>query len=333
MDSDTIPLDGLEVTVAETTDALTFALVPKRVGPRPPGALVVVLVAFGMPLGMVALVVYAVVITGANRPDWELALAGVVVFQLLAWLVTGGAGALRVALGLGLRHGATLSFTATHVYHAGARVCELTEVRGLRLFTYPVKIQYLSDISLPRDTPPVPNKPPIPPELAPIPSDARPPEKTEAALSLVIGEEGLTHGLLGGFDPTAVRAFADALQRRLASFRFNQGILAPLDQVGPVETTEQEVGELMNTRPHAGRVRAFTFAAFLAILNNPLLCILWCVAMLAGLYGSGRIVLAAGLPRGLLVGHGLFGLIHGLMLLALLGSFTDKATKGAPGNQ
>jgi hypothetical protein len=324
---DTISLDGVDVTVTETPGALTFTIVSNRAPRRPNGCLALVLVAVGVPLGLLALVVYALVRTEANRPEWELALTGLFVVQLVWWLGTTGGGAIRFGLGLGFRP-LTLRFTAAHVYHGGDWVCELAEVRGLRLFTYREQVQYLSDLPLPRDTSPVPDKPPIPPELAPMPPDARPPEKTEAGLSLVIGDEGQTHGLLSGFDPAAVRAFADALQLRLAAFRFNQGILAPLDPVAQVETTSQEVWNVMNTRPPVRRIRLFSAAATIAILGNPWLCLLWCAAMLAGLYGSGRLILAAGLRPTFLIGHLLLGAIHVLLLLAALDRFIHGAEKG-----
>ncbi len=209
--------------------------------------------------------------------------------------------------------GTTLTFTAAGLRHGDRDVCELAAVRGLRLFVYPVAIQYLADVPLPRtDSPPATNRPLLPPEFAPIPPGERPPDRTEAALSLVIGDEGRTHGLFGGFDPAALRTLADDIHRRLTAFRYNCGLTTPPDALGVVETTAEAVEELMHTLPPTG-VRG-RFVVGLLVLTNRWVGVLWCAAMFAGLVASGRLIVAAGLNPALLAWHGLLGFIH----LALL---------------
>ncbi len=323
--ADRLTLDELDVTVAETADALTYTFTPRNPGPRPGFPLVLAALFVGLPLGILGLVGYALAITGANRPVWELALTGVFAVQLVGWLVLGTSTILGLMFRTWLRHGrsSTLVFTGTHVLHADVRVGELATVRGLRLFVYPVVIRYLADSPLPRtESPPDARLPPIPPDLAPIPPGERPPDTSEAGLSLVVGDEGGTHGLFGGFDPPVLRALADHIHHRLTAFRSNQGMMSPLDPLAVVETSSEEVERRMNTRP-TRRIGGFAAGSGL-VLQNRWAGTAWCVAMLAGLFASGRLIGAAGLGAGALVGHFVLGFLHfGLLLFHLGGHSRD----------
>jgi hypothetical protein len=317
---DTLSIEGLDITVTETADALTYTFTPRTPGSPSRFPLFLVLVFIGFPLAVLGLVVYALIVTDANRPDWELALTGSFVLQLVVYLVVGGSITRKMRHLLWFRSSSTvLAFTGTGVRHGGNRVCELADVRGLRLFTYTEKIRYLAEVALPRDVPPDPNLPPIPPELAPMAPGERPPEKIEACLSLVIGEEGGTHCLFGGFDVPELRALADDIQRRLATFRSNQGIMSALDPLSVIETTSEDAPKLSHTRPQAGGAfRSLVLGGALAVLGNPWIRSAWCLAMLAGVYGSSRVVLAARLPAGLLAGHFILGFVHFAVLIAPL---------------
>ncbi len=274
---DQFTLYPVEVTVTETGDALTYTFRAPELADRPgiPFGLIILLVVY--PFGLLVLTGY-VYSQAANRPLWEEILVGVFAVQLLVWFVGGTAQWLRMARwwrGIGA---AVLKFTRTHLRHGGTRVCELEWVRGLRLFVFP----------------------------------ASEPEKTEAALSLVLGPDGDTHGLFSGFDPVALRAFADHLHRRLTEFRYNQGVLAPLEPLSIVETTAEDAGKLMHTRPARG---GLTLAVLPMILLNRWSGIVWCVVMLAGTFALGRVILGAGLNVAFVGVLGPLGLMH-LALLA-----------------
>jgi hypothetical protein len=321
---DALSIEGLDITVTETADALTYTFTP-RTSRSSWSTVPVFLVVFfiGFPLAVLGLVVHALVVTNANRPDWELALTGSFVLQLAGWLVVGGWATVEVSL-LSLRRWRTtsvvLAFTDTGVRHGADRVCELADLRGLRLFTYAEKIRYLADVPLPRDVPPDTRLPPIPPELAPLAPGERPPEKIEASLSLVIGAEGGTHGLFGGFDVPALRALADDIQHRLAAFRSKQRLTSALDPLSVIETSEEDARKLSHTRPPSGSFRSLALGAVHAF-ENRWAGLTWCLAMLAGVYGSGRLVLGAGLPVGLLAGHVVLGFGHFALLLGVLNMF------------
>jgi hypothetical protein len=322
---DTLSLEGLHITVTQTADALTYTFTPQTSRPSwPPVPVFFVVVFIGFPLAILGLVVYALIVTDANRPSWELALTGSFVLQLVGWIVVGGWATLKVSL-INFRSwfsaSIVLAFTGAGVRHGGARVCELADVRGLRLFTYTEKIRYLADTALPRDVPPDPNLLPIPPELAPMAPGERPPEKIEACLSLVIGEEGETHGLFGGFDVPALRALAEDVYRRLAAFRTDQGLLSALDPLSVIETTAEDAPKLSHTRPPAGRAFGSLAVGAVHVLENRWAGLAWCLAMFAGLYGSARLVLAAGLSGALLAGHIVLGFVHFALLLGSLKTF------------
>jgi hypothetical protein len=313
---DTLSLEGLDITVTETTDALTYTFTPQTSRPvRSKFPLTLVVLVIGFPLGLLALVAYALIVTNANRPGWELALTGLFAVQLIGLLVSFGAAVLKMSFRSWFRPSIVLVFTDTGVRHGGDRVCELVDVRGLRLLTYTEKIRYLADTALPRDVPPAPGLPPIPPELAPMAPGERPPEKIEAYLSLVIGAEGETHGLFGGFDVPALRALADDIHRRLAAFRANQGLLSALDPLAVIETTGEDAQKFSHTRskPASGPL-----ALARAIVENRWAGSAWCLAMFAGLYGSAQLVLSAKLPAALLLGHLVLGATHFALLLGAL---------------
>src|SRR5678815_4055028 len=91
MDEDeTFTLDGMRVSVEETHDALTYRFVPRRRNPTAISPVSFVFVLVLIPLGYLALVVYAYSKL-ANRPEWEDFLTGVFAGQMLVWLVTGAA--------------------------------------------------------------------------------------------------------------------------------------------------------------------------------------------------------------------------------------------------
>lgn len=279
--SETFPLEKLDVTVTETADALTYTFVPRERYWRP-GLLVIPLLLFvAFPVALLSLVGYALVRTGANRPEWELALTAVFVVQALGWLVFGFS-TVWVLIRARLRPGTVLRFTRTNLWHGVNRVCELEQVRGLRLFTYPAGGEHVG--------------------------------QTHACLSLVIGEDSRTHGLLGGFPEQSLRAFADGLHRRLSAFRADQGLMAPLDALATVETTENEAEKLMHTRPATGSVRRVTGGVAQFVLGNRWAGIVWCVAVLAGLFATGRLIVDAGLSPAFLAGHATLGMFHFLLL-------------------
>jgi hypothetical protein len=320
---DTLSIEGLDITVTQTADALSYTFTPRKSRSSRSswsmGLVFLVVFIIGLPLAILGLVVYALVVTRASGRYWELALTGSFVLQLGGYLVVAGWATVKISL-LSLRSlrrtSIVLAFAGTGVQHGGDRVCDLADLRGLRLFTYTEKIQYLADIALPRDVPPAPGKLPIPPELAPLAPGERPPEKIQAYLSLVIGKEGGTHGLFGGFDVPELRALADDIQRRLAAFRSNQGLESELDPLSVIETTEEDARKLSHTRSASGAFRSLVLGVALAVVNNPLVRTAWCLAMFAGLYGSARVVLAAQLPVGYLAGHILLGFAHLLVLIA-----------------
>jgi hypothetical protein len=289
---ETFPFDGMRVSVEETPDALTYTFAPRE--RRPPAvspvSFVLVLVLF--PLWYLALIVYAHSKV-ANRPEWEDFLTGVFAAQLLVWLVTGTAQCYQILRQSYRPYGIILQFTRTHLRHAGRRVCELEQVRGLRLFVYP--------------------------------ASGKEQGTSEACLSLVIGEEGGTHGLFGGFDPQPLRALAEHIHRRLAAFRLNQGIMAPIDALSVIETTEDDATNQMHTRPATGSFGGFGLGAML-ILQNRWLGIAWCLTTLAGLFASARMIAAAGLGVPFLLGHGLLGLFTFFLLAYHLG-LLDKPEK------
>src|SRR5205814_6802910 len=122
----------------------------------------------------------------------------------------------------------------------------------------------------------------------PIKPDPSEPPQREAGLSVLVGEERRTYGLLGGFDPEELGKLADDLHRRLTAFRHEQGLVEPLDPVSVVETTSGEVEDAMNTLPPTGALRRFAGAGFL-LLRNRWTGTVWCLAMLAGLVASGSL--------------------------------------------
>ncbi len=292
----TLSLDNLDVTVAETADALAYTFAPRGSAYRPRFPFFLLFLFVGFPLALLALVAYAY-FTVANRPEWEQILTGLFAAQLLVWLVVGTVESCQM-IRWSIRGITTgLRFTQTEVRHGADRVCELAEVRGLRLFVYPAT----------RETP------------------DKPAHESEACLSLVIGEDGGTHGLLGGFETQQLRALAEDIHRRLAAFRSNQGMMAALDALSVVETTEDEAGKLMHTRPPQGGLRLFANFGFLMLMNRwvgtP-----WCLAMLAGLFASGRLVAAGGFNGVFLLGHGLVGFMHFALLVGLWTPQKSSAT-------
>lgn len=312
-DVETFMLDGVRVSVEETHDALTYTFAPQRRNPTAPSLVSFVFVLVLAPLGYLALVVYARSRV-EDRPEWEDFLTGVFMGQMLAWLVTGAARCYQILRRSYHPYGIVLQFTRTHLYHAGHHVCELEEARGLRLFVYTTTTRLLADIPLPRTAaPPNPNAPPLPPEFQPIPPEERP-SKTEACLSLVIGADGGTHGLFGGFDVQPLRELAEHIHRRLAAFRRNQGEEAKLDALSVIETTEEDAANQSHTRPATGSYDGFSFAALL-LLQNRWLGIAWSATMLAGLYATVRLIPASGLARPFIIPHCLLGLVHFFLLV------------------
>ncbi|MCI0704209.1 MAG: hypothetical protein L0241_24390 [Planctomycetia bacterium] len=282
-------LAGLDVTVEESPNSLTYTFNPHNPVPRlrvPPFLVLFMVV---LPLGVLGVVTSALIISDANRPAWELVLTGLFIAQLVAWLSSGGAAILRMLFRSWRAHRTTLIFTRAHLSHGGNRVCELAHVRGLRLF-----------ICLETD---------------------EQPGKSRAGLSLVIGDERATRGLFGGFEPQALRTLAEDIQRRLTAFRFNQGLMSPLESLSEVETTEGDAANLMDTFPTRGTLPGFTSGAARLILDNPWAGIAWCLVIFAGLFASGRLMLGVGLSPALLTGHLFLGFIHLAMLSASFGEF------------
>jgi hypothetical protein len=307
---ETFTLDEMRVSVEETFDTLTYAFVPQRRHPMVPSPVGCVFVLVLAPLGYLALVVYAHSKV-ANRPEWEDFLTGVFAGQMLAWLVTGAAQCYQILRWSYRPYGTVLQFTRTHLHHAGRRVCELEQVRGLRLFVYTAPARPLAPTSVPSEEPSL---------------------KTEACLSLVIGEEvpsakpegfGDTHGLFGAFDAAPLRELAEHIHRRLKAFRLNQGEMAPLDALSVIETTEDDAANQMHTRPAKGSYGGFSFAALL-LLQNRWLGIAWCVTMFAGLYATMRVIAAAGLGQPFILPHCLLGLITFFMLMSHLSPEVKK---------
>jgi hypothetical protein len=287
---ETFAIEGLDVAVEESAAALSYRFTPRGPAYRPGCPVILLLPFVAFPVALLGLVAYAHDTT-PNRPEWEQLLTGVFVAQLVAWLVVGlveSAMMLRWSLrGIGT----DLRFTHTGVRHGADRVCELEEIRGLRLFVYPTTSAELNKLV----------------------------SGNEACLSLLIGEDGGTHGLLGGFTEPALRSLADDIHRRLTAFRFEQGIMSALEPLSVVETTEDEAGNLMHTRPVRGSFRMLAGFSFRMLMNRWIGTV-WCLAMFAGLFASGRLV-AAGLPNAFLVGHGLVGLIHFWLLMGIWGKY------------
>jgi hypothetical protein len=279
----TLTVDKFSVSVEQTPDSLTYSISPRGQPKVTPLAVAcVVLVPLGYPLATLAVVVYALILGGADRPAWELALTGLFALQLAAWLVR-MAGVIRGMISSpGSTPVAVLTFTGGGVSYGGEQVCELADVRGLRLFVYPLR--------------------------------GDPPGKLRAALSLAVGEERGTHGLLGRLDAADLRALAEDMQRRLAALRWDQGLMPALDPLSVVETTRESTAKLMSTRPPAARTLRGRVGR--AVARHPLwAATAWGLVVLAGTFGSGRLVLAAGLRPGVLVGHVAVVFIY-LLLLA-----------------
>src|SRR5690348_7892834 len=90
MDSpETLSLEGLDVAVTETADALTYTFTPQHPGARAHFPAILVLLFIGFPLGLLVLVGYALDVTRGNRPEWERVLTGVFVVQVIVWAVVG----------------------------------------------------------------------------------------------------------------------------------------------------------------------------------------------------------------------------------------------------
>ena len=130
---DHCPTGPTNSNVADVPD-LTYTFAPRLAGSQRgfPFILVFVLVVF--PLALLALVAYAYSKV-ANRPEWEDFLVGVLSAQLLVWLVTGTNQCYWLIRSSYRPFGVVLKFTRAHVWH-GIRVCDLEQVRGLRLFVY-----------------------------------------------------------------------------------------------------------------------------------------------------------------------------------------------------
>ncbi len=271
-------LEGMSATVEESADALAYTFRPLTRVARPPFPFGFAVVLVVLPL-LVLMSVVAVLNRAANRPDWEVVLSVAVAGQLLLWLV---AGAVQLALLLRMWFRAnvtTLRFTRTHLWHGNTCVCELEQLRGVRLFVYPS-------------------------------GDAR-----EAHMSFVIGDDEQTHGVFGAFAEPALRAFAEELTRRVAAFRSNQGVMTALAPLSEVETTEKDAGERMHTRPVPPGARRVSLVSIGFVLQNRVIGLVWCAVMLAGLAASARTAVAVGLSPAFLVGHALLGTFH-LMLLS-----------------
>src|SRR5262245_29469258 len=86
---DRFDVDGVGITVSETTDALTYTFRPSSRYMRPGFPFVTVFVFTALPLVLLGLVAYALDRINGNRPEWELALTGVFVVQLVCWFVLG----------------------------------------------------------------------------------------------------------------------------------------------------------------------------------------------------------------------------------------------------
>jgi|GEM_PF-4947179 len=288
------PIGEMTVAVEESSDVLTYKFTPRGSTARLgfPFALLLPLVVF--PAGLLGLVFYASSRV-ENRPRWEEVLTGVFAAQMLVWLLVGMVESTVMLRWTVFRsHTTLLRFTATQVWHGGNRVCAPEQLRGLRLFVYP---------TLEKES-----------------------NKLEACLSLVIGDAGDTHGLFGGLEQEQLRTLAEDIQRRLTTFRFNQGILAALEALSVVETTADKASELMHTRPPTGGFRLFATASLL-LLQNRWVGSLWCIAMFAGLFATGHLILAAKLPKTFLFGHALVGFLHLAMLLGIWGQ-PNRSTTG-----
>jgi hypothetical protein len=305
---ETFAVDSLDVTVEETADALSYKFVPREPAWRPGFPVGLALLFVGLPLAVAGLSVYAIM--AANRPVWEEALTGLLVAQLCLWALLGTGGLFTNALSRWLYHdrGSVLTFTPTHMRHGsyGDRrpVCVLGDVRGVRLFIFPEAPRQTA--ASPKDAPPAEERP----------------GRLGAGLSLVVGEAGHAHGLIFGFEPVAARALAEHLHRRLSAFRHNQGLADALAPVEVIETTEDDAADRWHTVPQTDAARVFGgfVGERLNVLANRWVGSAWCLAMLAGLFASGRLLVALGLPRGLLFGHVLLGVMH----LALLGALWQK---------
>lgn len=274
----------MNVAVEETISALTYKFIPRESAARLGFPFVLLLPLVVFPAGLLGLVVYASTRT-ENRPLWEEILAGVFAAQMLVWLLLGIVESTVMLRWTMFRSNTTLlRFTQTQVWHSGDRVCGLEQVRGLRLFVYPA-----------------------------IEAESN---RFEACLSLVIGDADSTHGLFGGFEQEQLRTLAEDIQQSLTRFRANQGIMAVFEALSVIETTADKASELMHTRPPASGFRLFATAGLL-LLWNRWVGSLWCIAMFAGLFATGHLVLATKLPKTILFGHALVGFVHAAMLLGI----------------
>lgn len=297
---ETFSFEGMNVSVEESPDALAYRFVPLTRVTRPGLPLTFLLVFVAYPLALFALVVYARSRV-AGRPEWEDTLTGVFLGQLLAWLAVAAVQLADKIFWLYRPYGTILKFTRTHLWHGDARVCELEQVRALRLFVF--------------STEPA------------APADEGPP-KREAHLSLVIGEKGYTHGLFGGFDEPVLRGLAEHIHRRLSAFRTNQGMMEPFAPLDVVETTEDEAAKLMHTRPAPDSFGSVGVAGARLIFENRWAGIAWCAAIFAGVFASGRMIGAAGFTAPYLLGHGLLAFVHVALFMGHIGGTVLPKERG-----
>ena len=308
---ETFTFEGVSASVEETADALTYHFVQQKPPPGiSPVGFIFVLVLY--PLALLAFVVYAHSKV-ANRPEWEDVLVGVFCAQLLVWLVTGTSQCYWLIRSSYRPSGTVLKFTRAHVWHGSRRVCELEQVRGLRLFVY-------SRVNL------VPTESPAQADATAAPPAKRAVLETEACLSLVIGEEGHTHGLFGGCEADTLRAVAESIHRRLAAFRSNQGMMTTLDALSVIETTETDAVKLMHTRPTPDSLATYGLAGARFVFTNRWGGIAWSVAMFAGLFASVQMIGAAGFSAPFILPYGLLAFIHFFLLVYHLG-LPDKPNK------
>lgn len=257
-ESETFTADGMRVSVEESADALAYTFLPRENLARPPAPVGFFVVMVLYPLGLLALVAYARSRVG-NRPEWEDVLLGALAAQLLVWLVTGAVQFYHIFLASAHPFGTVLKFTRNGVWHGRPRVCDLEQVRGLRLFVYP---------------------------------DPDRPGERNAGLSLVIDPEGQTLGLLGAFSELSLHELAEHIHQHLSQFRSDQGLMAALDALSVTEVaTDKDAADLMDTRPSTSGT-AIPLDPLL-ILNVRWAGLLWCTTMLAGLFASVRVLFAA----------------------------------------
>jgi hypothetical protein len=291
-------LDTLGLEAASSEGGFSYTFVRAKASfPHMPGGLMlstILLVVFaGLPAAGAGLALYALGAPGGPLPWYQAALVGLFALQ----------NAVRAALGitsvivLGLFHALVRRFGRHELafgpseMHFGGRLgkarfgdrLSLGDVRQIIVYTYP--------------------------------ESDEPGAAAEADLSIVLGNERATYGILRGFDGAAVESFARDISSRLGQLLSDLGIGRQPEAVAVVETASKVARALSHTLPRVpprgwDRLARLVRRALFVPAANRALGLVW-----GGLLAAGTVALIPLLLRGgpswgvgLLLLNALFGL-------------------------